>query len=100
MTPRRLDPNNQLDTATTSLMVDLWANFAEYGEPTPKDSDGDFIGSSLSVLGEPWTHISAQVQEPYYATINQGTLSVDAIDTEFENRMDFWDQLLADYSGS
>ena len=33
---RRLDPNNQLDMATTSLMVDLWANFARYGEPTPE----------------------------------------------------------------
>ena len=97
---RRLDPNNEPDKATTALMVDLWANFAEYGEPTPKGSDGSFIGSSLSQLGDPWRHIAEQVQEPYYATIDKGTLAVDAIDTEFDDRMDFWDQILANYTGS
>ena len=45
-------------------------------------------------------HISAQVQEPYYATIDKGELSVDAIDAEFDDRMDFWKQLQADYSSS
>ena len=97
---RRLDPNNKLDQSTTSLMVDFWANFAEYWEPTPKDSSGNPIGSSLSLLGDPWKHISEQVQEPYYATIDKGMLSVNAIDTEFDNRMDFWDQLYSHYSGS
>ena len=84
------------DTAMSRFMVDLWANFATFRDPTPKGSDGNFIGDSLSELKKPWMAAKVgQKDGEDMAILSGGTISSDKSE-RFFGRIKFWEKLFKD----
>jgi len=80
-------------------MVDLWANFAEYKNPTPKNkkkgssSSGggsSFVGDSLASLTSPWHPVKVNPEgDISYVNLEGGEMS-EFIDHSVHQRMRFW----------
>jgi hypothetical protein len=75
------------------FMVDLWANFATYHDPTPKKS-GNFIGDSLADLKQPWKAATKTNEGEDMAVLKNGQLGF-VRDNEFLRRQKFWRKIYA-----
>jgi hypothetical protein len=81
------------DEANSRLMVDLWANFATYRDPTSKDGE-NFIGDSLNNLEIMCTAATGGEDKNHeYITIKNAKLGFEA-DRRFNDHKNFWTQLL------
>ena len=81
------------DEAMSRFLVDLWANFATFHNPTPKGSDGNFIGDSLSDLKKPWKPAKVgQKDGEDMAILSGGTISY-AKSERFFSRIKFWEKM-------
>lgn len=84
------------DEAMSRFMVDLWANFATFHDPTPRGAEGKFIGGSLSDLEKPWKPAkSGQKDGEDMAILNGGTISY-AKSERFFARIKFWEKMFKD----
>lgn len=73
--------SSQQDIAVKKVMVDAWTNFASSGDPTP--------GSD-----QPWKMLQAGADSPIeYWNIDSSRPSMNLVDSDYLNRMDFWKTL-------
>ena len=78
------------------FMVDLWANFATFHNPTPKGSHGNFIGDSLSDLKKPWKPAKVgQRDGEDMALLSGGKISYGKSE-RFFSRIKFWENMFKD----
>ena len=74
------------DEEMSKVMVDLWANFAIYRHPTPKEGD-TIVGHSLKNFNSPWR--AADVNARGFVKLENGRLKQDA-DEWAERRLALW----------
>ena len=77
----------------SEVMVDLWANFATFHDPTPirKDGTGGFVGDALANLKEPWkkaSKIGGSSSNNYYR-FKDGEI-LGGGDPDLDRRLQFW----------
>ena len=80
------------DESMSRFMVDLWANFATFHDPTPKDSAGDFIGDTLSHLKKPWKRSKGGQKDGEDMAILNGATIAYAKSEPFFSRIKFWEK--------
>lgn len=85
-----IGPDGEKDKAMSRLLVDLWANFATYHDPTPKDPKGvSFVGDALQHLEKPWSPSRPKEDELLdYVILKDGSIIIEE-DKGFSRRMNF-----------
>jgi len=78
------------DLDMSRLMVDLWANFAEYRNPTPRLGGQGFAGESLSGLTEPWRPAELLADGSLYEVVLKNGQMSQWRDAGEQARMRFW----------
>ena len=102
---------DERDYQMSRVMVDLWTNFAKYGNPTPTGkgdknwkaymcrriltqlfSDGKFIGRELAgQIFAPWapSQMDKETKEFSHVTLKAGRM-LNTADERLEKRLKFW----------
>ncbi len=82
------------DYEHASFMADLWANFATYGTPTPKDDNGKFVGRTLqNSLDRYWSPATGKPGKYEYVRLADGAINFEE-DKQYNERLKFWRNLL------
>ena len=80
------------DQEMSRVLVDLWTNFAQFHNPTPPKAVLEKKGDGARIPEMPWKKADAKNPSNYVRF--EGGKILDEPDSEFDERMKFWTEVV------